>query len=165
MVGHPRRGEAYASSHHRRITFDPRLEEAREDVLGGVSLSRAARDYGASPERLRMYLQDSGVRKTRIGWSIKSDRRRRAIVLYSRGREVEVVLPGFTPAQQAGRFMAFAGIAVDKAEAQYLQPFIGKGVRDVKGTFHPFETDLNELFRLTSAGPIPDHLAYRFVVT
>ena len=35
-----------------------------------------------------------------------------------------------------------------------LKPFVGDGVRDVSGAFHPFETGPNNLYRLDSTGEL-----------
>lgn len=35
-----------------------------------------------------------------------------------------------------------------------LRPFVGQGVRDVNGVFHPYETNENTLYRLDQTGEL-----------
>jgi hypothetical protein len=39
-------------------------------------------------------------------------------------------------------------------DASVLRPFVGQGVREVKGTFYPFETNENTLYRLDQTGEL-----------
>jgi len=119
----------------------------------GATLKGAARANRISQERLRRYLREN-TQASRIGrrWRIV-DPRRFHFPIYSRGRIVELWLPE-DEASKAGRFMAAVGRFLPTGDESELRPFVGQGVRDVKGTFHPFETNENTLYRIDTTGEL-----------
>jgi hypothetical protein len=135
------------------------LRHMRRD---GLSLTKAARREGVSPERARRWIVDQGlaVRDGR-GWRFP-DNRLRDIELYSAGERKVIRIRGFDPAHLIGRYMSEAAQAMLTNSPAPLAPFEGRFVRDVDGRVHVFETDLNVLYRLNATGDIFESL-YRFV--
>ncbi len=148
--GHPRHHEPYTSQIIKARPWDPELEEGLKQVREDESLSAAARRLHVAPERLRSYLVRTGVgRKEQARWKVGPDARRRQMLIYSRGRELIVILPDYDSAQLAGRYMAAVGQFLDSNDPAPLKEFAGQGVMDAGGQFHPFETRENVLYRLT----------------
>lgn len=163
--GHPELGRPYASGRELVPRYDPALEEGLKEVRAGATISRAARYAGVREERLRRYLVSTGVADRERGrWRIGPDRRPRVVVLYSRGRAIEIVVPGYGEARRVGQYMAATGQFAEQVDAAVLTPFKGEAVPDVRGGLHPFETNPDELLRLLSAGPEPFEQVYRIVV-
>jgi hypothetical protein len=163
--GHPSVGQPHAGRPSPAAAYDPTLEEGVHLMREGSSFSDAATDIHVSRDRLRRYLTRMGV-GVRDGrrWTIGPDRRPRVVPMYSRGRIVEVVVPGYEEAAQVGSYMAATGRFQVHNDPLVLAPYVGASVRDIRGRRHPFETDPNTLYRLMAAGPEPFELVYRVVV-
>ena len=150
--GHARAGERPKPA---GIATNPRgpEESALKLMKRKVSLTDAARQNGISQERLRRYLRENTT-ATRQGraWKIV-DLRRFHLPIYSRGRIVEVWLSA-DEATKAGEYLSAVGRFLPSGDASLLKPFVGDGVRDVAGAFHPFETGPNALYRLDSTGEL-----------
>jgi hypothetical protein len=146
--------------------WDPRLEEGVKRVRAGGTLAEAARDARTTQARMAAYLAATGVARQEGGrWTVGPDRRPRAVVLYSRGRAVEVVVGGYDEARLVGEYMNAVARLQEVNDPSPLAPFRGRGVTDARGRSHPFETDPAELYRLMAAGPEPFEQVYRIVVT
>jgi hypothetical protein len=119
----------------------------------GASLKEAARTNQISQERLRRYLREN-TEATRIGkvWRIL-DLRRFHLPIYSRGQIVSVWLSD-AEATKAGEYLSAVGRFLPTGDATLLKPYLGDGVRDVTGAFHPFETGPNTLYRLDTTGEL-----------
>jgi 5-methylcytosine-specific restriction endonuclease McrA len=119
----------------------------------GASLKAAASANRISQERLRRYLREN-TEAMRVGkvWKIL-DWRRFHLPIYSRGRIVEVWLSA-DEASKAGEYLSAVGRFLPTGDASQLKSFMGDGVRDLTGAFHPFETGPNTLYRLDSTGEL-----------
>lgn len=163
--GHPSPGLAYLSGRERVPAYDPVLEEGVKEIRAGSTLQGAARFAGVPEERLRRYLVGTGVGQREGGrWRIGTDRRPRVVVLYSRGRAIEIVVPGYEEARLVGEYMQATARFMETKDPAVLGPFVGRDVRDARGHRHPFETRPEELLRLMTAGPEPFEAVYRIVV-
>ena len=162
--GHPRHHEPYASELAKVRPWDPQLEEGLKRVREGETLSAAARRLHVAPERLRSYLTRTGVaRKERSRWTVGPDYRQREMLIYSRGRELHVILPDYQSANFAGRYMSAVGELLHTNDPAVLEEFVGQGVSDQDGQFHPFETEPNTLYRLASTATEPFEAVYRIL--
>jgi hypothetical protein len=119
----------------------------------GATLKAAASANHISQERLRRYLRENtdAKREGKI-WRIV-DLRRFHLPIYSRGQIVELWLPD-DEATKAGEYLSAVSRFLPTGEISHLKPFVGEGVRDTSGTFHPFETGGNTLYRLDSKGEL-----------
>lgn len=163
--GHPGIGQAHISPSVSLPGYDPVLEEGIREIRAGGSITATSRRLGVSSDRMRRYLVNSGVGVRERGrWRVGVDRRPRRLPMYSRGRTIDVIVPGYAEAVQVGRYMAATSRFQVTNDPLVLAPYRGDGVRDVRGQFHPFETDPNTLYRLMAAGPEPFELVYRIVV-
>ena len=116
-----------------------------------VTLRDAARNFGLSEQHLRRYVKEN-VNATRRGrlWII-DDQRPRRFPVYSEGQLKTLTLKPYQ-ASEAGSFMHAAGRFLRTGDRQLLDPYEGRGVADVTGRFHRFETDPNRLYELDSKG-------------
>ena len=147
------------------MAYDPILEEGIKEMRAGATLQEAARFARVRDERLREYLVQTGVGIFEHGrWQIGPDRRPRRLPMYSAGRAIDIVVPSYEVAAVVGSFMSATGRFRATNDSRVLEPYRSKGVRDVKGVLHPFETDPNTLYRLMAAGPEPFEQIYRIVV-
>lgn len=119
----------------------------------GTSLKEAARANRISQEKLRRYVREN-THSTRTGkiWKIV-DLRRFHLPIYSRGQIVEVWLSA-AEASKAGEYLSAVGRFLPTGDTSQLKPFVGDGVRDTSGAFHPFETGPNTLYRLDNTGEL-----------
>ncbi len=162
--GHPRSGEGHASRRASTPRYDRRLEEGLKEMRRGRSLKAAARSAHVAPERLRNYATQTGVvRKERRRWVVKDDRRSRELQIFSSGRALTIVVPGYAEAELVGRYMAAVGEFLRTNNASNLRPFVGEGVTDVNGVSYLLETRPNLLYRLQALGVEPFEQVYKIV--
>lgn len=163
--GHPRHHEPYLAEIATPRPWDPALEEGLKQIREGRTMAASARSIGVAPERLRSYVTRTGVaRKEQRRWRIGPDFRARQMLVYSNGRALTIVLPDYEQANRAGAYMAAVGRFLRTNERAYLDPFEGQGVADKDGTFVPFETRPNTLYRLTATEEASFEEVYRIVV-
>ena len=156
--GHAKIGEPTASG--LAVKPDARLFEGFARVAGGESLAATARALRISRERLRRSLAERGdyVREGRrftFKPSVEND-----FPLYSNGQSIRVKLDDEN-AMRLGAFMAAVGKFLSSGHVALLQPHMGEGVIDVRGKFHPFETDPDTLYELRAKGRPQFHQLYR----
>ena len=163
--GHPRHHEPHVAPIAKARPWDPRLEEGLKGVREGETLGEAAHRLHVAPERLRSYLTRTGVaRKEHSRWRIGPDARQREMLIFSRGREVRVILPDYESAHRAGRYMGAVAEFLRTNDASMLEEFAGQGVTDTKGVSHPFELGENTLYRLAETQTEPFQAVYRILV-
>jgi hypothetical protein len=162
--GHPKPGEASVSI--RKVPkpiADDRLQRALRTLRQEKSLSAAAKAARLSPERLRRLAQSKGaIRKKGRRWIIDPDLERR-MRLYSRGREIRVAVFG-EAASKIGAYLNAIRSFTETNDYNLLQPFVGQSITDTAGKAHPFETNPNTLYRLTTAGEGTFEQVYRLVL-
>jgi hypothetical protein len=150
--GHARAGERARPA---GVATNPRgrEESGLKMMKHGAGLKAAARANGISQERLRRYLHENTQATRKKGeWRI-IDHRRFHLPIYSRGQIVSVWLSD-TEATKAGEYLSAVGRFLPTGDASILRPFVGDGVRDAAGSFHPFETRENKLYQLDTAGEL-----------
>jgi hypothetical protein len=128
------------------------------------NLATAAKSAGVSPERLKHAAANKGaiIKKGRR-WIVRPDLPRR-MPLYSRGREIAIIVGDLDTASLIGSYMSAVGQFLTTNNRAWLMPFVGKSVTDTSGKAHPFESNPNALYRLASAGGDLFEQIYRIVV-
>lgn len=131
-----------------------KLEQALRLMRKGVSQKDAAKAFGVSAERLRRYQKQYAPKSRREGgrWVIV-DERPAMVLLASRGR-LETVTVSRDAASDIGRYWNAVNTFLESNDASHLAPFVGMGVRDVKGKLWPYETRPNVLRKLDSTGEL-----------
>jgi hypothetical protein len=157
--GHPRAGERKSKTTAAPIDPFSREELALRMMKRGSTLKQAAAQRRMSQERLRAYLKDNTLTR-RAGRRLEIVDRRSRFPVYSNGR---LITPWMLPdqASEAGRFMEAVKRFLASGKEGILSPFVGKGVLDVGGKFHPFETDPNTLYELDHRGELVIPEQYR----
>ena len=152
--GHPRKREKPISKRAKSPLKDDRMARAVALLHRGSSLSKSASEAGVSPERLRKFVRDNRI-ATRRGsrWKVNVKKLNWEVVLYTRGREALITLNDPEAVSLAMSFMSTVGRFKTKLnpDASILADYDGKGVTDIKGVFHPFETRPNRLYRIIAA--------------
>jgi hypothetical protein len=162
--GHPKATEALVSAKPPKPLSDEKLQHALGVLRQGKNLAKAAKSIGVSPERLRRIAVNKGaITKEDQGWIVRPDLPRR-MPLYSRGREIAIVVGDFDTASLIGRYMSAVGQFLTSNNRALLMPFAGQSATDVKGKAHPFEVNPNALYRLASAGGDSFEQVYRIIV-
>ena len=131
---------------------DP-LEQALKLMKQGASQRDAAKRVGVSTERLRRFAAENTEAKRQGRLWIILDRRLVTVLMATRGKMRDVTLT-HDASSDIGRHWAAINRFLEAQDLSYLSPFVGLGLRDVKGRFHPFETRPNILRKLDSAGEL-----------
>ena len=156
--GHARIGEPTASGS--AVKPDSRLKDGFARVAQGESLTATARALRISRERLRRSIAQHGdyIREGKrytFKPSVEND-----FPLYSDRQSVRVRVDDES-ASQLGAYMAAVGKFLGSGNVELLEPYIGQGVTDARGKFHPFETDPEALYELRAQGRPQFHQIYR----
>lgn len=158
--GHARADEKPVRS--KAAQADPALERALRLMRKHETQGAAARGAGVSPERFRRFLRENDLASHKGGAWTFTDNRLREMASFTDGRAVQLKLRGFDPASSNGEYLKAVERFLATNDYSFIEPFVGKSVRDAKGKSHLFETDPNQLYRLTS-GDEPFEQIYRFV--
>ena len=149
----------------RRLPFDRSntLENALKLMKLGVSQRDAAKQVGVSPETLRRFQQlNTTSRKEGRRWIIV-DTRPVTVVMATRGKMRDVTVPHDVSSDISRHWIAI-NLFLETNDPSQLADFVGKGVRDSDGAFHPFETRPNVLRKLDSVGELSFVDIYRQTV-
>jgi hypothetical protein len=161
--GHARASDVPRSSHPPVIDLnDPRERALRKIKDDGLSMKAAAKTEKISTERLRRYVKEN-VEATQEGrrWKIV-DRRSVEMAICSRAK-LRWVTVSHDQASTIGHYWVAVNRFLRSNESSHLTPFIGKGVRDAAGKYHPFETGPNNFRRLDSADELSFLEIYKHV--
>jgi hypothetical protein len=162
--GHPLAGQALASQPEAEPAYSRQLEAGYRAIKDGKSLIAAAKEVHVSPERLRRYLRGQGIAERRgTRWVALPDTRSRRVLMYSNGR-ARTVTVDLEEARYVGAYMSAVSRFLRTNDRAHLTWFEGLGVTDVRGAFHPLETDPNTLYRLAHTGDETFEQVYRIVV-
>ena len=162
------RGHAGASDLPRLETpfpFDKAnaLEIALKLLKQGATQKQAAKSVGVSAETLRRFQkQNTASRREGRRWII-SDTRPVTILMATRGKLSDVTLP-HDAASDIGRHWVAINKFLETNDASQLEAYVGLGLRDIQGRFHPFETRPNVLRKLDSIGELSFVDIYRQTV-
>jgi hypothetical protein len=139
------------------------LEDALKLMKKGVSQKEAAKQAGVSAETLRRF-QKANTTSHRKGrrWTI-SDSRPVPFRMATRGKLRSVVVPHDATSDISRHWIAI-NLFLETNNPSHLVAFVGKGLRDTSGAFHPFETRPNVLRKLDSVGELSFVDIYRQTV-
>ena len=166
--GHPRPGEGSVfPKRPPKPIPDEDLQRALQMLRKDKSLSTAARSVHVSPERLKHAAASKGaINKQGRRWVLNPKLPRR-LPLYSRGRQIAITVGDAKSASRVGSYMSAVARFLEKSDRSLLQPFVGQFVSDISGKTHPFETNPNTLYRLSSVGgeSVRGSLSHRHLTT
>jgi hypothetical protein len=151
--GHARAADLPPGGNAQPFKRSEPLEDALKLMKKGVSQKEAARRAGVSAETLRRFQKaNTTSRKQGRSWHI-SDLRPVPVRMATRAKTPMVTVP-HDAASDISRHWTAINHFLDTNNPTHLAAFVGKGLRDSKGVFHPFETRPNVLRRLDSAGEL-----------
>jgi hypothetical protein len=119
----------------------------------GSSLNAAATLHGVRPEHLRRYVKQHTTAEYRGRQWVIFDLRPQPVWLATRGQLKPVTL-ALDDVSEVGRYWAAISKFLDTNNVRHLDAFAGNGVRDVNGTYHPFEVRPNMLRKMDSIGEL-----------
>jgi hypothetical protein len=151
--GHPRPSEVPKSPIPSLIDPNAPLERALRRVKAGESIKEAAKKENVPRERLRLYIAEH-VEAHRKGrrWEIL-DNRPVEMAMCSRGKLIWVNIFR-DQTSPIGEYWNGLNRFLRSNDPSHLEPFKGKGVRDIAGKYYSFEVRPNTLRRLASAGEL-----------
>jgi hypothetical protein len=151
--GHARAADQPTNASSQPFKRSAPLEDALKLMKKGVSQKEAAKQAGVSAETLRRF-QQANTTSHRKGrrWTI-SDTRPVSVVMATRGKMRTVTL-SHDATSDISRHWTAINLFLETNDPSHLAAFVGKGLRDSKGVFHPFETRPNVLRKLDSVGEL-----------
>jgi hypothetical protein len=161
--GHARAADLPINARPQPFKRSEPLEDALKLMKKGVSQKEAAKQAGVSAETLRRF-QKANTTSHREGrhWLI-SDMRPVSVVMATRGKMRSVTV-SHDAASDISRHWIAINHFLETNSPTHLATFVGKGLRDAIGAFHPFETRSNVLRKLDSAGEMSFVDIYRQTV-
>lgn len=150
--GH-RRAADFANAQPAPIDRHSPLEKALARMRRGESQSAAAEALGVSVEQLRRYrLLNTDSKFSRGKWAI-ADTRPQGFWIASEKKLISVSLPNEEGSAVSAYWRAVESFLYSNDD-EYLHPFEGEGVFDVRSRFHQFETRPNVLRKLDAIGEL-----------
>ena len=160
--GHPKVSEK--PIRQPRPIADDRLQISLKALRSGKPLIEAAKQIRVSPERLRNQAKAlGGIHKKHNRWVVKQTLPRQMLI-YSEGEARTITIGRFKYASKLGSYMAAVGRFLSSNDISYLEPFIGKSVKDNRGNIYVFETNPNALYRIAASGQESFEQIYRIVI-
>lgn len=81
--------------------------------------------------------------------------------IFTDGETRTILVRGYEDSRLIGEYMSAVGRFLETGDTSHLEPYVGKSVTDASGRKHPFETEPNTLYQLTSGGADDFHSIYR----
>jgi transcriptional regulator with XRE-family HTH domain len=161
--GHARAADLPSNTSPQPFKRSEPLEDALKLVKKGVSQKEAAKQAGVSAETLRRF-QKANTTSHWNGrrWAI-SDARPVPVWMATRGKMRSVTV-SHDAASDISRHWIAINHFLETNSPTHLAAFVGKGLRDATGAFHPFETRPNILRKLDSVGELSFVDIYRQTV-
>ncbi len=142
---------------------DARLERGLRVLSETKDINAAARAIHVSIERFkRAAKRKNTIRRRQRNWTVVRSLPRK-MPIFSGGKQLAITVRTRS-ASLIGRYMSAVRQFLRTNDPKYLADFRGRGVKDVNGKVHEFETDPNVLYRLSSAGGEPFEEIYRIVL-
>jgi hypothetical protein len=161
--GHARAADLPGDASPQPFRRSEPLEGALKLMKKGVSQRNAAKQAGVSPETLRRFQKANTTSHRRGRRWIISDTRPVPFVMATGGRMRDVTVPHDATTDISHHWIAI-NLFLETNDPSHLVPFVGKGLRDSNGVFHPFETRPNVLRKLDSVGELSFVDIYRQTV-
>ena len=161
--GHARAADLPSNASPQPFKRSEPLEDALKLMKKGVSQKEAAKQAGVSAETLRRF-QKANTTSRREGrrWRIV-DIRPVSVVMATRGKMRNVTVSHDASSDISRHWIAINHF-LETNSPTHLAAFVGKGLRDATGAFHPFETRPNVLRKLDSVGELSFVDIYRQTV-
>jgi hypothetical protein len=161
--GHARADDLPSNASPQPFKRSEPLEGALRLMKQGVSQKEAAKQAGVSAETLRRFQRANTVsRGEGRRWLITDTRP--VSVWMATGGKMRGVTVSHDAASDISRHWIAINLFLETNDPSHLAAFVGKGLRDASGAFHPFETRPNVLRKLDSVGELSFVDIYRQTV-
>lgn len=160
----PRKRSGFTFKRKRRPLSDVKLQRGLATLRNTGDLAAAAKAARMSPAKYkREALKRNLIKKRGKSW-IVSRQILREMSIYSDGRQLTIKLKTGS-ARQVGKYMSAVGAFLRSNNIRILDEFIDRGVKDIAGKRHVFETNPNALYQLASSTDEAFEAIYRIVVS
>jgi hypothetical protein len=162
------RGHARASDLPKResplpIDKQNKLEKALKLMKQGATQKQAARLVGVSAEILRRFQKQNTISRRQGGRWIIVDERPVTVAMATRWKLHDVTVTHDASSDISHHWDAINKF-LESNDPSHLEPFVGRGLRDTRKRFWPFETRPNVLRKLDSIGELSFVELYRQTV-
>lgn len=148
----------------RKPIGDERLQAGLTALNHSGSILVAAKAARTTTEKFKKAaLKKRAIKKHGKLWVVSRDLHREMLI-YSDGKQIAINLR-LGSARHAGKFMSAVGAFLRSNNIRILDEFIGRGVKDIAGKRHVFETNPNILYQLASSTDEAFEAIYRIVVS
>jgi hypothetical protein len=155
--GHARATDLLGSVSPQPFTRSAPLEDALKLMKQGVSQKATAKQAGVWAETLCRFQKANTTSQRQDGrWTI-SDSRPVPVWMATRGKVRPATVPHDATSDISRHWIAF----LETNDPSHLAAFVGKGLRDSKRVFHPFEIRPNVVRKLDSVGELSFVDTYR----
>lgn len=142
---------------------DVRLQQALTTLRDTKDLRSAAKAARTTPIKFkREAISRKLIKRRGNAWFVSRDLHRE-MSIFSEGRTISIKLRTRS-AQLAGKYMSAVGAFLRSNNIRILDQFIDRGVKDIAGKRHVFETNPNTLYRLASSTDDAFEQIYRIVL-
>jgi len=111
----------------------------------GTSFYKATNSVGISPPTVKKNLGNAITKKNNRIIAKKSDNLIRKLRIYENGNETFIQVKGNKKAKLIAQYHSAVGMRLDKNNTLVLESFRNKKLRDSKGRWHLFETDIERI--------------------
>lgn len=125
--------------------------EAKRLINEGETVINAAKQVGLSKKTLLKHLGPFLYKKGSRIKAYKVDQIERAMRIKTNGHEIVIIVKGSIRASRIAQHHAAVRRFLDTRKLEILEPFKNRGVRDVKGKLHKFETNPTALFDIENS--------------
>lgn len=147
----------------RKGLSEARLQRALTTLRDTRDIKAAARTARTTTTKFkREAVGRKLIKKRGKGWVVSRDLHRE-MSIYSEDRQVAVKLR-IGSSRLAGKYMSAVGAFLRSNNVRILDDFIDRGVKDIAGKRHVFETNPNTLYRLASTTDEAFESIYRIVL-
>lgn len=148
----------------RKTIGDERLQTGLTALNQSGSILVAAKAARTTAKKFkRAALKKKAIKKRGKLWIVSRDLFREMLI-YSDSKQITVKLR-LRSARQAGKYMSAVGAFLRSNNIRILDEFIDRGVKDIAGKRHVFETNPNVLYQLASSTDEAFEAVYRIVVS
>jgi len=151
--GHAKASDLASNASPQPFKRSEPLEDALKLMKKGVSQKEAAKQAGVSAETLRRFQRPTRPPKGKVAVGSSWTRGPVSVVMATQGK-MRTVTVSHDASSDISRHWIAINLFLETNNPSHLAAFVGKGLPDSKGVFHPFEIRPNVLRKLDSVGEL-----------
>lgn len=122
----------------------------------GESFNNATKLVNISPSTAKKLLGKILHKKGNKLVARKSDNLVRKLRIYENGKETFIQIKGSSKAVKIAQYHSAIGRRIEKDDKLALEPFKDKIIKDTKGNYHTFETDIHKILDILRKHESPE---------